>query len=315
MARHNIVFGRDEAVQRGSAAPQYGMPAADTQWSGSFDASQGQRPQYGQSQWGQGQYSQPFAGQGHTDNLEAMYARPAATSHDTGMMTMRDALNAITATMAVIIVVGSAVAFAPAALGLVAGEDGANIGYFLAMCAMGIGLIGGLVFALINTFKRQPSMILTLLYAVFEGLALGGMSGLMEAVYPGIALQAVLATFSVAAVVFGLTQLGVLRTSPVLNKIFVFAMLAYLLFGLVNIGFLLITGTSLRDGLIGLAIGGIAVCMASYSLVMDIEDVKRAASGYTPRKYAWRCAFGVAVTLVWMYIEILRILAILRGND
>ena len=298
MARHNIVFGRDQAVQQGGSAysgPRFGQaaqtgPAPDTQWSSGF-------------------------GQQGGDQLEAMYARPAATGHDTGRMTMRDALNAITATLGVIIVVGFAVAMTPLALGLVAGEAGLQAGLALAGVATLVGVIGWLVASLVNIFKKQPSTIAVLVYAVFEGLFLGGISGTMEYIYPGIALQAVIGTLAVAGTVLVLFHLGILRTSPALTKIFLVAMVAYLIFGIVNIGYLLLTGTSLREGVVGLIIGGLAVVMASYSLVMDFEDVQRSAQAGVPRKYAWRLAFGIAVTMVWLYVEVLRILMILRGSD
>ncbi|WP_193104899.1 Bax inhibitor-1/YccA family protein [Brachybacterium sp. FME24] len=295
MARHNIVFGQDQAVQQGRNynAPQFGQsqggPAQGTQWSSGFDQQGG-------------------------DQLEAMYARPAATGQDTGRMTMRDALNAITATLGLIVVVGFVIAVTPMLLGVVAGEAGQQLGLLIAGAATLIGLIGGLVLALVNIFKKQPSAVLVLAYAGFEGLLLGGISGTMENIYPGIALQAVLGTLAVAGTVLVLFRMGILRTSPALNKIFMVAMIAYLIFGVVNIGYLLISGTSLREGVVGLIIGGLAVVMASYCLVMDFEDVQRAASAGAPRNYAWRCAFGLAATMVWLYIEILRILAILRGN-
>src|SRR5699024_8499759 len=120
---------------------------------------------------------------------------------------------------------------------------------------------------------------------------------------------------AVAGTVLVAFRMGVLRTSPRLNKIFMIAMVSYLLFGLVNIGYVLLTGGSLRDGVIGLVIGGLAVVMASYSLVMDFEDIQQASQAGVPRSYAWRCAFGVAATMVWLYIEVLRILMILRGSD
>lgn len=295
MARHNVIFGRDQAVQQGAryTGPQFGQagpaPQQQTQWSSGFAPQQ-------------------------SPDLEAMYARPAASGHDTGRMTMRDALNAITATLGVIVVVGFVIGITPRVLAAVGGESGVALGIALAGGATIIGLIGGLVTGLVNAFKKQPSAILVLAYAVFEGLLLGGISGTMELMYPGIALQAVLGTLGVAATVLVMFRLGILRTSPRLNKIFGVAMIAYMLFLLVNIGYLLFTGQSLRDGLIGLVIGGLAVVMASYCLVMDFEDVQSAANAGVPRNYAWRCAFGLAATLVWLYVEILRILSILRGD-
>ncbi|MEE1651607.1 Bax inhibitor-1/YccA family protein [Brachybacterium sp. J144] len=308
MARHNIVFGRDQAVQQGAhTAPSFGRsassgPAPGTQWSTGFDqagAAAGTAAGYAQG----------------GDQLESMYARPAATGHDTGRMTMRDALNAITATLGTIVVIGFVVAVMPYVLGAVAGEDGLMIGLALTGVAAVVGLIGGLVLALVNSFKKTPSPILVLAYAAFEGLALGGISGSLEQVYPGIAMQAVVGTLVVAGVVLVAFRFGVLRTTPRLTKIFGIAMIAYMGLLLVNLVLSLITGAGFLTGALGLLIGGIAVVMASYSLVMDFEDVQRAESAGAPRVYAWRCAFGLAVTMVWLYIEVLRILAILRGND
>ena len=293
MARHNIIFGRDQAVQQGHSGPQFPQsgqgPAQGAQWSSGFAP---ERP----------------------EQLEAMYARPAATGHDTGRMSSRDALNAITATLGTVMVVGFVVAMTPAVFGFIGGAEGAQLGLVLATGAMIVGLIGGFITALVNIFKKQPSPVLVLAYAGLEGLFLGGISGLMEFVRPGIALQAVFGTLAVAGTVLVMYRFGILRTSPKLNKIFGVAVVAYLLFMLVNIGYMLMVGDSLRTGWIGLVIGGLAVAMASYSLVMDFEDVERATKAGVPRVYAWRCAFGLAVTMIWLYIEILRIITILRGD-
>ncbi len=110
MARHNVVFGHDKVVQNGSAQhsapPQFGQ-------SFSQQAPSGQQGQtYQSTQTSQTQWSSGFDQQ-QTANLEAMYARPAASGHDTGRMTMRDALNAITATLGLILVVGFVVAVTP----------------------------------------------------------------------------------------------------------------------------------------------------------------------------------------------------------
>ncbi|MFC0675961.1 Bax inhibitor-1/YccA family protein [Brachybacterium hainanense] len=294
MARHNVIFGRDKELQQSPFAQQAAYGQAGPQTWQPYQAPGTQAPQ---------------------DDLESIYARPAATGHDTGRMTMKDALNAITATLGVVMVVGAFFTLLPPALGIITGtEAGAQIGLGISGIALAIGLIGGLVLGLVNAFKKQPSPVLVLLYAVFEGMLLGGLSSMLEFQYPGIALQAVLATLAVAGTVLVFFRLGVLRTSPRLTKIFMIAMVAYMIFGVVNIGFMIFAGYSLRSGLVGMVIGAIAVCMASYSLVMDFEDVQRAV-GNVQRRYAWRCAFGIAATLVWMYLEILRLIAILRGSD
>src|SRR5690625_6321569 len=105
-----------------------------------------------------------------------MYARPAATGHHTGRMSSRDALNAITATLGTVMVVGFVVAMTPAVFGFIGGTEGAQLGLVLATGAMIAGLIGGFITALVNFFKKQPSPALVLSYARLEGLLLGGIS-------------------------------------------------------------------------------------------------------------------------------------------
>lgn len=322
MARHNIIFGNDKAIQQ----PAYGygqspqVPGGQGQYpaqGGPFGAPQGaptatQDAPYGQQTYGQQAPGVPAPGQ---EDLEAIYARPSAGSHDTGRMSIRDALNAISGTLGVIIVVGMLVGLAPLGLNAVAGPAGYALGYDIALGALVIGLVGGTVTALVNIFKRKPSAACTLLYAAFEGLTLGGLTSLFDRFQPGIGIQAVGATFAVAVVVLVMNRMGVLRSSPRLTKIFAVASVAYIVFCLVSIGLNLAMGESVRYAhpMLGLVVGALAVVMAAYSLVLDIEDVQRAAGAGVPRAYAWRCAFGVAATLVWMYVEILRILSILRN--
>lgn len=315
MARHNIIFGNDKELNGGYAGFSQGAPVDDRARSGGapygYGQSAPQAPQFGAPQ--APRYGSPQQGASQ-EELESAFARPSATGHDTGRMTMRDALNAITATLGTIVVVAVAVGASPLLLSAILGDAGAGYGQSILVGALVVGLIGGLVTGLVNAFKKQPSPVLVLAYAVFEGLLLGGLSGMLEKALPGIALQAVGATLAVAVTILVLFRAGILRTSPRLNKIFFVAMIAYLAFCLVNIGFSIFLGQDLRTGVIGLVIGALAVVMASYSLVMDFEDVQRGVAGGVPRAYAWRCAFGVAATMVWMYVEILRILAILRGN-
>ncbi|MCG7310936.1 Bax inhibitor-1/YccA family protein [Brachybacterium sp. ACRRE] len=297
MAHHNIVFGKDKALAQGQ-----GQYAASPDFRSDFPAT------------GQGtQQTQQAPGQQAPD-LESLYARPAATGHDTGRMTMRDALNAITATLGVTIVFGAFFCLLPVALGVVGGPEAKDLGFGIATGAMVVGFLGGFVLAMVNSFKKKPSAALVLAYAALEGAALGGISGLLNESFHGIALQAVVGTLAVATAVLVLFRVGVLRTSPLLTKIFAVAMVAYLLFVLVNLGLSLFAGIDLREGWLGLVIGALAVAMGAYSLVMDFEDVQRGVRAGVDRSYAWRCAFGITVTLVWMYIEILRILSILRNN-
>jgi len=236
-----------------------------------------------------------------TDELESMYAAPSATPVDTRRMTYDDVVVKTAITLGVVVL-------------------GAVVGWQVPGLAL-IGLVVGLVLGLVNSFKKSPSPALILAYAAFEGLFLGGISNLFENMQfqnqsgKGIVAQAVLATFSVFAVVLVGFRSGKLRTSPKLNRIFFIAMGGYLLFMLVNMGLMLFAGhSSLRAGGLGLVIGAFAVLLASYSLVMDFEFIKVGVEQGAPAKFAWTAAFGLVVTLVWLYIEILRILAILRGD-
>ena len=148
-----------------------------------------------------------------------------------------------------------------------------------------------------------------------QGLFLGGISAFFEGAYPGIVVQAVLGTVSVFAVMLALYTSGKFRPTPRMTKIVMAAMLGYLVFMLVN---LVLTWTgiaNLRTGGLGLIIGAIAVLLAAYSLTMDFEMAAVGVKNGAPQKYSWSVAFGLTVTLIWLYIEILRIVAILRGND
>jgi uncharacterized YccA/Bax inhibitor family protein len=230
----------------------------------------------------------PAYGTPTPSDLETMYAQPSATSVDTGRMTYDD------------VVVKTAILFVAVLAGGVVG--------WMVPGLMWVGLIGGLVLGLVNAFKRNPSPALILGYGVLEGLFLGGISMFFNAAYPGIVVQAVLGTLSVFAAVLVGFRSGKLRTSPKLNKIFFIAIGGY-------IGLMAFAGQdTMRTGVLGLAIGAFAVLLASYSLVMDFEFIKLGVEQGAPAKFAWTAAFGLVVTLVWLYIEILRILSILRGD-
>ncbi len=228
-------------------------------------------------------------------DLESMYAQPAANSVQTGRMTYDD------------VVVKTSLLFATVLVGAVLGWGRPLL--------MIVGAIGALVLGLVNSFKRNPSPALILAFGVFEGMFVGGISQFYEARFDGIVSQAVLGTLCVFAAVLVGFRSGKLRTSPKLNKIFFIAMMGYLLFSLVNLGLMVFGGQeTLRQGPLGLAIGAFAVLLASYSLVMDFEFIKVGVEQGAPAKFAWTAAFGLVVTLVWLYMEILRILSILRGD-
>ncbi|QIK64273.1 Bax inhibitor-1/YccA family protein [Leucobacter viscericola] len=196
------------------------------------------------------------------------------------------------------------------------------VGWFMPALALPAAIIG-LVLGLVNAFKKEPSVPLIVLYAAFQGVFLGGISGLVEAQYSGIVSQAILGTLAVFAVVLLLFRSGKVRTSPRATKIFMVAIIGYGAFSLVNFILMLtgvnsdpwgVYGARINGFPIGIIIGGLAILLASYSLVMDFEMIQNGVKNRVPEKWAWSAAFGLMVTLIWLYFEILRLLAILRGN-
>lgn len=239
--------------------------------------------------------------------LEHAYQQPAAGPMETGRMTYDDAV------MKTGIVVGTII-LAAAIHWLVIGPS---------MALTFGGLLVGLVLGLVNAFKKEPSPALIMGYAIAEGLFLGGISAVFEAQWGGIVLQAVLATSITFLVCLGLYSSGKVRVTPKATRMLMIAMLGYLAFSLVNLVLMLtgvvtdpwgLRGMTIMGIPLGLIIGAFAVLLAAYSLIVDFDSIKRGVERGVPEKYSWAAGFGIAVTLVWLYLEFLRLLAILRNN-
>ncbi len=273
-------------------------------------APYGQAP-YGQQPYGQAPYGQaPYGQQGYgqqpmTDaQLQQMYNQPAAGPADTGRMTFDDVIVKTAACLGVLLVGAAVTMF---------------VGMGLASLLMIVGALGGFVLALVNTFKKQPSPALILAYAGLEGLFLGGLTRVLDTMYPGVGLQAVLGTLSVFTVTLLLFKSGKVRATPKAMKFFMIAIVGYALFSVVNL-VMMVTGLTtepfgLRSGIIGIAIGILAIGLAAFSLVMDFTSIEAGVRSGAPQRFSWTAAFGLTVTLVWLYVEIIRLLAILRGDD
>jgi uncharacterized YccA/Bax inhibitor family protein len=286
----------------------------------------GQNP-YGQNAYGQNPYGQaPGRAPGQVmdtqggwmaqqqnmthDQLQQMYNRPAAGPVETGRMTFDDVIMKTTACLGAVI--------AGAAVTLVVAE---GLAYMLMM----LGALGGFVLALVNTFKKQPSPALILAYAALEGFFLGGLTRILDGLYPGVGLQAVIGTLSVFGVTLLLFKSGKVRATPKAMRFFMIAMIGYAVFALINM-LMVVTGavkepfglsTSIEIlGIpLGVFIGLLAIGLAAFSLIMDFTSIEAGVRSGAPERFSWTAAFGLTVTLVWLYVEIIRLLAILRGDD
>lgn len=200
----------------------------------------------------------------------------------------------------------------------------AVVGWTVPAVALPAALVG-LVLGLVNSFKKEPSAPLILAYSAAQGLFIGGISGVLEAYYPGIVVQAALATLAVFVVMLALFASGKVRASAKATKVFLVALAGYFVFSMVNLVLQitgavtdpwgLATGVSVFGIPLGIVIGVFAVLLAAYSFVLDFDYARQGVELGIDRKYAWSIAFGLTVTLVWLYVEFLRLIAILRGSD
>lgn len=239
------------------------------------------------------------------EELQDIYNRPTAGAGETDRMTVEDT------------VVKTALSFGVLVIGAMLGWVTAATVPFLFVIA---GIIG-FVLALVNIFKKEPSPALILAYAAAQGVFVGAISMFYETQWDGIVLQAVLATLAVVGVTLALFANGKIRASKKATKIFLIAMVGYLVFSVLNV-VLTMTGVvtnpfGLRGGDIagipvGLILGVLVVIMAAYSLVLDFDFIQKGVQNRAPRKYGWTGAFGIMVTVIWLYLEILRMFAIAR---
>jgi len=178
------------------------------------------------------------------------------------------------------------------------------------------GMLGGLAIGLVIAFKKTISVPLIVLYAVLEGVLVGAISQVFNQRYPGIVSTAVIATLCTFAGMLLGYKTGLIKVTDKSRRIFGMAIMGYLLFGLVNlVAALMGVGGGFGfggAGPMGILISVLGVGLASYSLAIDFDSVSRAVDAQLPEKYSWLLAHGFIVTLVWLYLEILRLLARLR---
>lgn len=232
--------------------------------------------------------------------LEEMYGSPSATPVQTGRMTIDDVVMRTAAIFAVLL------ATAGLAFGL-------RVGFGIVIGAMLIGLVLGLVI----TFKGSTNPALILSYAAVEGVFVGGLSRVYEDFYDGVIAQAVLGTLAAFSAMLALYKIGAVRATPRFTRILLIAGVGYLAFGLLHllgVAFKWWDSIYAGGGILAIAISAFGVVLASLFLVLDFDQIESGIRNGVPERYAWLAAFGLVVTLVWLYLEILRLLSILRGD-
>lgn len=179
------------------------------------------------------------------------------------------------------------------------------------------GAIGGFIVAMVTVFKRTWAPLTAPVYAVLEGLFLGGISAFLEYQYPGIVIQAVALTMSILFALLMAYKSRLIK--PTQNfRLGVFAatggvMLLYLVSFILNL-FGVPVGYLHGNGWLSIGISLVIVVIASLNLVLDFDFIEQGAASSAPRYMEWYAAFGLMVTLVWLYVEILRLLSKLASR-
>ncbi|GAA3442285.1 Bax inhibitor-1/YccA family membrane protein [Planomonospora venezuelensis] len=189
-----------------------------------------------------------------------------------------------------------------------------NLGWGAAIA----GVLVGLVLALVITFKQSTNPALILGYSVAYGVAVGVISHLMESRFPGIVIQAVIGTALAFGGMLTVYSLRIVRVTPKFTKFVVAAALGLMAALLVNMvaSFFIPGGFGLREaGWLGYAVSVAAILLGCFFLLLDFDEVERGIQAGAPAKYSWLMAFGLTVTLVWIYLEILRLLSYFSGDD
>jgi uncharacterized YccA/Bax inhibitor family protein len=179
-----------------------------------------------------------------------------------------------------------------------------------------VGALGGFVVALLTIFKPQLAPITSPFYAVLEGLALGGISAIYNARYAGLPVQAVGLTLGVALVMLVLYRSGAVRATPRFRRVIMIAALGIMAVYLTNLvmglfgasGFGFVTNNSP----LGIAFSVVAAGVAAFFLILDFDLIEQGIRGGAPKRMEWYGGFTLLMTLVWLYLELLRLLDKLR---
>jgi uncharacterized YccA/Bax inhibitor family protein len=270
-----------------SSAPDFQAPAA---WSQNPGYSTGYaQPQTGQPNQIWGPPAQPWT-------QPQGWAQPQAPAQ---AMSLQGVLNKTT-------------------LVLVVSVLAAAVGWFFPVLWM-IALVPALILGLVNSFKREPVPALVIAYGATEGLVLGGVSSYYEAIVPGVVFQAVAGTMLLFVIMLWLYRTERFRLSGNASKILVGCMLAYAGVAMLNL-ILVWSGVATTsmyqlewNGIpVGILISVVAVALGAISLTSDFGMIDNGVRARMPERYEWSAAFGIILSLVWLYLEIIRLIANLR---
>jgi uncharacterized YccA/Bax inhibitor family protein len=183
-------------------------------------------------------------------------------------------------------------------------------------------MIGGFVLALVIIFKKTWAPYLALGYALLEGLFLGAISAYFDYAFretaPGIIMQAVLLTFGTAGAMYALYALRIIRATNTFKKVIMTATAGIAIFYLISF-VLRMFGVEMpylhSNGMIGIGISLFIVAIAALNLILDFDMIEQGAAHGAPKYYEWYSAFGLLVTIVWLYLEMLRLLSKLASRD
>ncbi|MGW7557881.1 Bax inhibitor-1/YccA family protein, partial [Streptomyces rimosus] len=273
-------FSRDNNGYAGfNAPPQAGGPAAN--------------PYAG---------TNPYAQPGNPYAQDAAQATQAPSyAPQTGRMTMDDVVLRTGMTLGTVI--------AGAAVGWIFLTK--SLGF-----AVGAGLIA-MVLGFVQSFKRKPSPALILTYAAFEGIFLGALSGAINDIpkLSGAPMQAVMGTMAVFVAMLVAYKTRIVRVTARFTRYLLIAMLGFVLLSMVNMLFMVFgggDGLGFRSGGLGILFGVVGVVLGALCLALDFKQVEDGIAYGAPREESWLAAFGLTVTLVWIYTELLRLISILR---
>ena len=189
----------------------------------------------------------------------------------------------------------------------------------LGMLAAGVGALGAFITTIALAFRRKVGPVAAIAVAVFEGLFVGGITRIFEMNYPGIATQAVLGTFVAAGATLAAFKFGGFRLSGKMPRILMVALVGMVVAGLINMvlfmvgmGSPLVAGVTGPVGVLPWLFASLGVVIAVFSLVDDFQMIEEGIAMGAPATESWRAAFGLTVTMVYLYINILRILSYLR---